>query len=76
MRANSGCRDYFEELKEMKTHIKEHHRKDAPAHSSFSYWIVDSKFNKLHQAQLKLGLDFILIFCRFGFFQFGLIELV
>ena len=43
MCSNSGCRDYFEDLKEMKKHINEHHRKDAPAHYSFSYWIVDSK---------------------------------
>ena len=32
MCANSGCRDYFKVLKEMKTNINEHHRKDAPAH--------------------------------------------
>ena len=31
---------------------------------------------ELGQAQLKLGLDFTLIFCRFGFSPFGLIELV
>ena len=31
---------------------------------------------ELGQAQLKLGLDCTLIFCRFGFFPFGLIESV
>ena len=31
---------------------------------------------ELGQAQLKLGLDFALIFCRFGFSTFGLVELV
>ena len=31
---------------------------------------------ELDQAQLKLGLDFALIFCRFGFSPFGLIKLV
>ena len=31
---------------------------------------------ELGQAQLKVGLDFILIFCRFGFSKFGLVELV
>ena len=31
---------------------------------------------ELCQAQLKMGLDFALIFCRFGFSVFGLIELV
>ena len=29
---------------------------------------------ELSQAQLKLRLDLILIFCRFGFFRFGLLE--
>ena len=31
---------------------------------------------ELGQAQLKLGLDFPLIFCRFGFSRFGLVELL
>ena len=31
---------------------------------------------ELGQAQLKLGLDFTLIFCRFGFSRFGLVKLV
>ena len=31
---------------------------------------------ELGQAQLKLGLEFTLIFCRFGFSPFGLIEFV
>ena len=43
MCANSGCRAYFETLKELKDHISEEHRKNAPAHYTFSYWIVDSK---------------------------------
>ena len=43
MCANSGCRDSFETLKELKGHIGEEHRKNAPAHYTFSYWIVDSK---------------------------------
>ena len=43
MCSNSGCRDYFKTLVEMKEHISEHHRKNSPAHYSFSYWIVDTK---------------------------------
>ena len=31
---------------------------------------------ELGQAQLKLGLDFILIFFKYGFSRFGLVELV
>ena len=31
---------------------------------------------ELGQAQLILGLDFILIFCRFGFCRFGFVELI
>ena len=31
---------------------------------------------ELGQSQLKLGLDCTVIFCRFGFSSFGLIELV
>ena len=31
---------------------------------------------ELDQAQYKLGLDFNLIFCRFGLSRFGLVELV
>ena len=31
---------------------------------------------ELGQAQLKLGLNFTQIFCRFGFFPFGLMELI
>ena len=30
----------------------------------------------LTAVQLKLGLDYTLIFCRFGFSRFGLVELV
>ena len=36
MCANSGCRDYFITLETIKEHINEHHRKNAPAHYSFS----------------------------------------
>ena len=43
MCANSGCRDYFTTITEMKNHISEHHKKNAPVHYTFSYWIVDSK---------------------------------
>ena len=43
MCANSGCRDYFLTMKDLKDHINENHRKNAPAHYTFSYWIVDSK---------------------------------
>ena len=31
---------------------------------------------ELGQAQHKLGLPFILIFCRLGFYRFGFVELV
>ena len=43
MCSNSGCRDYFEKLTEMKEHISEAHRKNSPAHYSFSYCIVNAK---------------------------------
>ena len=43
MCSNSGCRDTFVTLTEMKEHIQNEHRKNSPAHYSFSYWIVDSK---------------------------------
>ena len=43
MCSNSGCRETFETLIEMKAHINSEHRKNSPAHYSFSYWIVDSK---------------------------------
>ena len=43
MCSNSGCRDYFKTLEKLKDHISEHHRKNSPAHYSFSYWIVDAK---------------------------------
>ena len=43
MCANSGCREYFENLPEMKEHISDKHRKDSPAHYSFSYWIINAK---------------------------------
>ena len=32
--------------------------------------------DKLGQSQYKLGLNFTLIFCRFSFSRFGLVELV
>ena len=61
MCSNSGCRDTFETLNEMKEHINIEHRKNSPAHYSFSYWIVDSKDrsekeinNKLHSFILGL----------------------
>ena len=38
--------------------------------------IVKQAGAELGQAQLKLGFDFTLIFCRFGFYSFGLVELV
>ena len=31
---------------------------------------------ELGQAQLEVGLEFTLIFCRFGFYKIGLAELV
>ena len=31
---------------------------------------------ELAQAQVKLGLEFTIIFCRFGFSRFGFVELV
>ena len=43
MCANSGCREYFENLPEMKEHISDKHKKDSPAHYSFSYWIINAK---------------------------------
>ena len=43
MCANSGCRDYFEKLTNIKEHISEKHRKGSPEHYTFSYWIVNAK---------------------------------
>ena len=43
MCSNSGCRESFPNLNEMKDHINTEHRKNSPAHYSFSYWIVDTK---------------------------------
>ena len=43
MCTNSGCRETFGTLIEMKDHINSEHRKNSPAHYSFSYCIVDSK---------------------------------
>ena len=38
--------------------------------------IVEKAGADLGQAQLKLGLDFTLIFCKFGSSAFGLVKLV
>ena len=43
MCSNSGCRDTFENITDMKTHINEKHRKDSPAHYTFSYWILNAQ---------------------------------
>ena len=40
---NSGCRETFGNLTNMKDHIQNKHRKNSPAHYSFSYWIIHSK---------------------------------
>ena len=40
-----------------------------------NYSFIDIWGGGLGQAQLKLGLDFTLILCIFGFSPFGLIEL-
>ena len=38
MCSNSGCRETFSNLPAIK-----HHRKNTPAHYTFSYWIFNSK---------------------------------
>jgi hypothetical protein len=43
MCSNSGCRDYFEKVTEIKEYILNEHRKNAPEHHSFSCWIIHSK---------------------------------
>ena len=43
MCSNSGCRATFENITGMKTHINEKHRKDSPAHYTFSYWILNAQ---------------------------------
>ena len=43
MCSNSGCRETFQNLNDMKEHIRTKHRKNAPEHYSFSYWIVNSQ---------------------------------
>ena len=58
MCANSGCRDYFGKLTEMKEHISEKHRKDSPAHYTFSYWIVNAK----DRSEKEIAKNFITIY--------------
>ena len=41
--SNSHCRDTFKNVPAMKEHIQEEHRKNSPAHYSFSYCICHSK---------------------------------
>ena len=43
MCSNSGCRDYFVKLTEVREHIQNEHRKNSPEHYSFSYWIIHAK---------------------------------
>ena len=38
--------------------------------------IIEQAGAELGQAQLKLGLDFTMIFCIFGFSTFGLVKLI
>ena len=41
--SNSGCKDSFEKLDAMKTHIINEHKENSPPHYQFSYWIFNSK---------------------------------
>ena len=41
--SNSGCRDTFEKLSDIRGHIKKEHRSNSPEHYQFSYWIFNSK---------------------------------
>ena len=43
MCSNSGCRESYEKLTDMKEHINNEHRKNSPAHYSFCYWIIHAK---------------------------------
>ena len=43
MCSNSGCRETFVNLTDMKEHINKQHRKNSPAHYTFSYWVIHSK---------------------------------
>ena len=43
MCSNSGCRETYENLTDMKEHIQNEHRKNSPAHYTFSYWLIHSK---------------------------------
>ena len=43
MCSNSGCRNTFGNLTDMKEHINTEHRKNSPAHYQFSYWIIHTK---------------------------------
>ena len=40
---NSGCRDTFLSDSEVREHIRNIHKKNAPEHYSWFYWIYDSK---------------------------------
>ena len=41
--SNSGCGNSYVDLPSVREHIKEKHKKDSPAHYSFSYYICHSK---------------------------------
>jgi len=43
--SNSHCRDTFDNLPEMRERIIEEHRKNSPAHYSFSYFTCNAKDN-------------------------------
>ena len=43
-----------QKLTEIKEHINEKHRKDSPAHYTFSYWIVNSKDRSEKEIAKKL----------------------
>ena len=43
MCSNSGCKDMFEKLGDMKEHINTEHRQKSPAHYSFCYWNMHAK---------------------------------
>ena len=50
---NSGCRETYVNLTNMKNHIQNKHRKNAPSHYSFSYWIINSKDRSENEIKKK-----------------------
>jgi hypothetical protein len=45
MCGNSGCKQMFEQISDMKEHINTEHKQKSPAQYSFHYWNIHAKNN-------------------------------